>query len=146
MIIETHSIEETKQVAAEFAKNLRGGELVLLTGPLGAGKTAFVQGLVEALGGESARSPSFSIMNMYRVQAKPITQLVHLDFYRVENPAELDELGLHEFIGRPDTVVCAEWPPEVLAVPAGTTIWQVTIDQTGDSTRKISIETMGNEG
>ncbi len=146
MTIETHSIEETKTFAAEFSKNLHGGELVLLTGPLGAGKTAFVQGLVEALGGEAARSPSFSIMNIYRVQAKAITQLVHLDFYRVKNPNELDELGLHEFTGRPDIVVCVEWPPEALAVPAGTPIWQVTIDATGDVTRKISIERAGNEG
>lgn len=132
------TVEETKRVAAELAATLTGGELVLLKGELGAGKTAFAQGLAQALGADFARSPTFTVMNVYRTAHPSIREMVHLDFYRLK-PGEAHALGLEDWLGRPDAVVAAEWPPEALPVPPGTRVVLVSIrgDQAG---RAITIE------
>lgn len=106
----TTSAEETQQIAADFAQTLKGGEFVSLIGDLGAGKTTFTRGLVEALGGTvRVKSPTFTVMNEYPVKAGSITRIVHIDFYRFSDPAELAALSLEDE-RRPDTVILAEWP------------------------------------
>ncbi len=113
----SHSPEQTKKIAAEFAKKLRGGEIVTLEGELGAGKTTFVQGLAEALGAEGpVRSPSFTIMNLYRIPKGPIREIVHLDCYRLKRPEEVQNLGLEDWFQKKDTIVLVEWPDMVPAV------------------------------
>lgn len=110
MTITTNSAEETQQVAKEFASTLKGGEVISLIGDLGAGKTTFVRGLVEALGGTArVKSPTFTVMNEYPVEAGPIRRVVHIDFYRFENENELPALSLDDE-RRSDTVILAEWP------------------------------------
>lgn len=105
------SSEETKTIAAEFAATLKGGEVVALEGEIGAGKTTFVQGLAAALGaGGLARSPTFTVMNVYPATGKLIKTIVHVDAYRLRTPDDLFNLGLEEWIGRPDSVVLVEWP------------------------------------
>lgn len=132
--------EETKKVAAELAASLTGGELVLLEGALGAGKTTFAQGLAEALGAHgAARSPTFTVMNAYRVAHPSIREMVHLDFYRLKGAEEARALGLEEWLGRPDAVVVAEWPPEALPVPPGTRVILVSL-QEDDGGRSVTIE------
>ncbi len=107
----THTPEETKRLAADFARTLRGGELVLLEGPLGAGKTTFAQGLCVALGVRvPVRSPTFAVMNLYPASSGDIALVVHLDFYRLKNPDEALELGLEEWLDDPRAVVLVEWP------------------------------------
>jgi tRNA threonylcarbamoyladenosine biosynthesis protein TsaE len=107
----THSIEETKALAKEFAGSLQGGEVIALEGELGAGKTAFVQGLAEGLGVEGpVTSPTFSIMNLHGAKGGSVEQLVHLDLYRLESEAQLDELGLEEWLGQSGVVAAIEWP------------------------------------
>jgi tRNA threonylcarbamoyladenosine biosynthesis protein TsaE len=98
--------EATRQAGAQLAAQLKGGDTVALIGDLGAGKTTFVTGLVEALGGGTATSPTFSLVNEY-----PGGRLVvwHIDLYRVEKEAELIELGLDEIIGNPRGVALIEW-------------------------------------
>jgi tRNA threonylcarbamoyl adenosine modification protein YjeE len=130
--------EETKRAAAELAATLTGGELVLLDGALGAGKTTFAQGLAQALGADSARSPTFTVMNVYRTAHPSIREMVHLDFYRLK-PDEAQALGLEDWLGRPDAVVVAEWPPESLPVPPGTRVVLVSI-QGDPAGRSITIE------
>src|SRR3989344_5755004 len=113
----SHSPDETKQIAADFAKTLHGGEVIALEGELGAGKTTFVQGLAEVLGAEGPiRSPTFTIMNMYRVPQGPIREIIHLDYYRLKHPEEVQNLGLEEWLGRGDTVVLIEWPDRLSGV------------------------------
>lgn len=133
--------EETKNVAAELAATLQGGELLLLEGALGAGKTTFVQGLAEALGADTlARSPTFTVMNVYRTAHPAIKELAHLDFYRLGKPEDAAALGLEEWLGRPDAVVVAEWPPEALPVPPGTPVVRVSIAGTGADARVLTVD------
>lgn len=108
MTYKTYNAEQTKRLAAEFAKRLKGGEFVALVGELGGGKTTFVQGLAEALGSKAkVKSPTFTLMNIYPTRHQTIKQIVHLDFYRV--PTAHADLALQEY-ERPDTIIVAEWP------------------------------------
>ena len=90
----------------KLAKALRPGDVVTLSGALSAGKTTLVRGLLGALGykGE-VPSPSFAIVQPYETVSPPVW---HVDLYRIENPADLDELGLEDISG--DGVLIVEWP------------------------------------
>jgi len=111
MIYQSYSCDQTKQIAADFATTLHGGEVIALEGEIGAGKTTFVQGLAEALGaGGLARSPTFTVMNIYPATNDRIKKIVHVDAYRLRTPEDLFNLGLEEWIGRPDSIVLIEWP------------------------------------
>jgi len=102
----TASEEETADVGRGLAAQLGAGDVVLLYGDLGAGKTAFVRGLAEGLGapGEDVSSPTFTIVQEYR--GGRLT-LFHVDLYRLDNPREIDDLGLDELTA--DGVVAIEW-------------------------------------
>jgi len=96
----------TRALGASLARVLRPGDVILLDGPLGAGKTTLVRGLLQALGHEGAvPSPSFAIVQPYDDLALP---LWHADLYRIADPAELEELGLDSILG--DGVLVVEWP------------------------------------
>lgn len=104
----TTSPEETFELARKFASRLRSGDVLALTGELGSGKTCFVQGLAQGLGvptGVYVRSPSFILINEYRGGRIP---LYHIDFYRLSEPQELDDLGLEEYIDG-DGIAVIEW-------------------------------------
>jgi len=89
-----------------IAAQLRAGDVVALTGGLGAGKTTLARAVIAALGhrGE-VPSPTFTILETYDALDPP---LVHADFYRLESPAEVDELGLDDY--RTSAALLAEWP------------------------------------
>lgn len=108
----THSEAATEEVAARFAVNLKPGTLVALVGPLGAGKTVFVRGVVAGLGGEPAkvRSPTFTILNIYTASLP----VYHFDFYRVSK-GDLDSIGFEDF-ARGDGVALVEWADRVFDV------------------------------
>lgn len=108
----------TRAAGAHLAGVLRGGEAIALVGELGAGKTTFVAGLVEALGGGAASSPTFSLINEY-----PGGRLVvwHADLYRLEREAEVAELGLDDVLGDPRGVVLVEWADRFAVLPPGHT-------------------------
>lgn len=101
-----HSAEETRALARRLADELEGGETIVLSGELGAGKTTFTKGLAAALGvKEEVTSPTFTILNVYEDGR---LKLNHLDMYRVESADELEELGISEcFDG--DSVTVIEW-------------------------------------
>ncbi len=104
----THSAEETKVIAANFVKSLKGGEFIALIGDLGSGKTTFVQGMAEALRSHAkVKSPTFTLMNIYPTDHPKVKQIVHIDYYRV--PTAHDDLALEDY-RRPDTIIVAEWP------------------------------------
>lgn len=110
----THSEQETKTLAAEFARTLHGGEVIFLEGDLGSGKTTFVRGVAESFGfGEPVRSPSFTIVNRYHIDHSTIKQILHVDLYRLKDASELTALALEEELVRPDTVAFIEWPNAV---------------------------------
>ena len=100
----TSSVEATERLGAAFATWLRPGDVVALSGPLGAGKTRLVSGLVHALSpGARVRSPSFTLVNEFP-GAVPI---FHLDLYRLSNARDVEGLGLEEFAARGALIV--EW-------------------------------------
>ncbi|GAC1508003.1 MAG: hypothetical protein NVS1B3_08890 [Candidatus Dormibacteraceae bacterium] len=98
------SAAETEAFGERFGKRLRAGDLVLLTGELGAGKTTFVRGVARGVGSFAmVASPTFQLVRVYAGRL----QLAHLDLYRVESTSELADLGLDELLDQGAAVV--EW-------------------------------------
>ncbi len=130
----TDSEEQTASVARALAGALAAGDVVLLAGNLGAGKTAFVRGLAEGLGidGREVSSPTFTLVHEYR--GGRLT-LYHVDLYRLDRAAT-DDLGLEE-LGVSDGVLAIEWPDRLSHGLTPAT--RVDIDIVGDTTRRISI-------
>lgn len=104
------STEEMSKLAAEIAGILQGGDLLLLRGDLGAGKTTFVQALAQALGvTQDVTSPTFTVVAQYDVPNNPqIQQLVHVDLYRLEGPDPIIQEVLEQSHNT-DTVTAIEW-------------------------------------
>jgi tRNA threonylcarbamoyladenosine biosynthesis protein TsaE len=113
-MIKTESAEQTQKQATQFAKELKGGEVILLVGEIGAGKTTFVQALGAELGvRDHIKSPTFVLVHEHQVHNhKTIKHLIHLDGYRL-GKTPLSELGIDQYCGRPDTVIAIEWPEQV---------------------------------
>jgi tRNA threonylcarbamoyladenosine biosynthesis protein TsaE len=102
----TAKAEETRSIAAELARNIPAGTVLSLVGDLGAGKTEFVKGLATGLGfGGDVTSPTFTILHEYRGGR---LALFHMDFYRLQDERELDEIGLDEYL-RAGGVCAIEW-------------------------------------
>jgi len=100
----TGSPAETERAGVLLGERLRQGDVVLLTGELGAGKTTFVRGVAQGIGSSApVASPTFQLVRVYPGRV----QLAHVDLYRIENPAELRELGLEELAEQGAVVV--EW-------------------------------------
>ncbi|MGI8706654.1 MAG: tRNA (adenosine(37)-N6)-threonylcarbamoyltransferase complex ATPase subunit type 1 TsaE [Actinomycetota bacterium] len=105
LTVTTSSPEETRILGASLAPSLLPGDVISLTGDLGAGKTAFVQGLASALGVETrVTSPSFTIVHTYQGQFP----LVHMDVYRLDSFQEVIDLGFDELID-PEAILVVEW-------------------------------------
>ena len=130
----SHSEEETQQIASDFAARLQAGGVVLLHGPLGAGKTAFVRGLAAGLGIDPAAvsSPTFTLVHEYR--GGRLT-LYHVDLYRLERAAS-DDLGLEE-MGVADGVLAIEWPERLRYDLPGAV--SVTLEMVSETARRITL-------
>ena len=128
----------TMALEARLAGLVRGGDAVALTGDLGAGKTTLtlVTGLVAALGGGSAASPTFSLVNEY-----PAGRLVvwHVDLYRIERAAELPELGLDDVIGDPRGICIVEWADRFAVLPADHLRIELAHAQAGDRRTLVAV-------
>ncbi|HEU4733642.1 MAG TPA: tRNA (adenosine(37)-N6)-threonylcarbamoyltransferase complex ATPase subunit type 1 TsaE [Kofleriaceae bacterium] len=143
--------QATAALGERLAGLVRGGDAIALVGDLGAGKTTLVTGLVGALGGGTATSPTFSLVNEY-----PGGRLVvwHVDLYRLERAAELAELGLDDVIGDRRGICVVEWADRFAVLPAdhlrielahgpgaGRT---VTATGTGPRGRELAAELLGS--
>ena len=131
----THSPAETEAVGEALAKTLRPGTVLAFRGDLGAGKTAFTRGLGRGLGcTERVTSPTYTIVNEYTSGRLP---LFHFDMYRLRSSEDLFDIGWEDYLERGG--VCAvEWSENVADALDGA-IW-ITIEKTGDDSRKIMIE------
>ncbi len=110
----TRSVKETKELAKELVKSLKAGQVIGLSGDLGAGKTAFTQGLAKALGVKSiVNSPTFVLMKVYEARHKVIKTLVHIDAYRLDEGSNLEALGIEEYMADPQTLVVVEWVEKI---------------------------------
>jgi tRNA threonylcarbamoyladenosine biosynthesis protein TsaE len=135
LIHATQSEAETAAVGRDLARTLVAGSVVLLSGDLGAGKTAFVRGLAEGLGVDPAdvSSPTFTLIQEYRGGRLP---LFHADLYRLSDAREIEELGLDE-IGE-DGVLAIEWGEKLLRMPPHAV--RVTIEDAGEDRRRVTVE------
>ncbi len=101
---------ETKKISEQFVSHLKGGEVLCLYGNLGAGKTVFVQGMVNYfLPGKRVLSPTFIIVRHYQIEHVKIKRFLHIDLYRMTNIKEIKELEFFEFMHKKDTIVAIEW-------------------------------------
>ena len=112
---ESHSVEETEQIAAHLAANLQPGDCIALDGELGAGKTQFVRGLLVGLNGNprTVSSPTYVLLNIYDTGR---LHLYHLDAYRIGGSDDFEGIGFSELLEQ-GGVVAVEWPsriPELL--------------------------------
>lgn len=131
-----NGVEQTEQIAQEFGATLQGGEVVLLHGEMGAGKTHFVKGLALGLDIiDTITSPTFALHNQY------LGRLIlnHFDFYRIDDPTEAEMLGLDEFFYDKNGVSAIEWSENVAYLLPQNCI-TVTIIKLADNSRQITIE------
>ena len=105
------TVEQTRELGKQLGGCLRGGDVVALIGDLGAGKTAFAQGVGEAFGVKGPMtSPTFTIMHEYLGRIKDIeVRLVHMDLYRLQHPEEAEVIGVEDMF-QEDAVCLIEWP------------------------------------
>lgn len=139
MVLYSSSEEQTRQLARRFASLLRGGEIVFLRGPIGAGKTVFVKGVAQALGMKSSpTSASFSLMKRYQ---KGKTTLFHIDLFRLTE-GEVFNLGFEEMLEDEKSIILAEWPdPLAHMLPADRLEMDFALD--GADKRRITLRAGG---
>ena len=127
---------ETFEFAAQFSKTLKAGDIVLLDGDLGAGKTVFTKGVVSALSNdrEIAVSPTFVIVNSYNC-SPPV---YHFDLYRINDISELDAIGAEEYFYS-DGISIVEWPNRADGLFPSCAI-KVYIEKLDENKRKIKVE------
>ena len=132
----THSRAETVELGRKLAQHLAPGALVCFTGSLGAGKTAFTEGLATGLGCiDPVSSPTFAIVNYYR-GPRP---LAHFDLYRISSREDLETAGLYDYLDE-GAVVAAEWSENFAGLLALEHPVRVDIRHAGGDERAITIE------
>lgn len=131
----SHGEADTLSFGRKLAADLRAGDVVLLRGDLGAGKTVLARGIAVGLGvpAEEVRSPTFTLVNPYQGRLL----VYHLDLYRIERPGDLDELGLEEILGG-EGVAIVEWG-ERLGAWRPRRHLEVTIEDRGGSERSLEL-------
>lgn len=164
----THNAEETRVLGEQLARAFRGGQVVLLKGNLGAGKTHFAQGVARGLGIiKNITSPTFTIMNIHdaprrayanakkinnnavqilsrttqRRQYEKITRLAHIDLYRIKTIEEAYAIGVMDYISEPSTLTLIEWPGKIQhALPNKDRVWvRITTKANQREMRTLSI-------
>lgn len=136
----SHSAAETRALGEALAAELRPGDVILLEGPMGAGKSELARGIARGLGvTETVTSPTFTILNLYTSGRMP---LAHFDWYRLESEEELYEMGMDEYLGG-DGAALVEWPgrcPE--ALPGDFALIELIPE--GPETRRLRMTRHGN--
>ena len=134
----SRSEQETFELGFDIGNELSGGEIFLLSGPLGAGKTLLVKGMAHALGvdQDDVSSPSFTLVNPYEGRLR----LYHIDLYRLdEGPHAAHAVDLDELLSDEKAVIVIEWAERMGRYPLPPTAWNISITGDGDAPRTISI-------
>ena len=168
MVANLKNEQETIRAGADFAHTLRGGDIVLLHGELGAGKTTFAKGIAKGLGvKENITSPTFTLMGVYPIPSGEISrlrpasraqglrllgprgaarddkvgvrQLCHIDTYRLKNVDELRAIGVEDYLGEPNTITIIEWPEKIKPLLKGKKIISLTFAHEKDGTRSLMV-------
>lgn len=126
-----------RALGKKTAKSLCGGDVILLSGELGVGKTVFCKGVADGLKVKSSVvSPTFTLMNEYFGKYK----FCHFDAYRLESEDEAYGAGLNDFFGDENTVCAVEWWENIASMFDGMRTVRVTVTKTGELTREVTIE------
>ena len=136
----SHSEHETRQIARQFAASLQPGEIIALSGQLGAGKTVFMRGVTEFFNcSEQLSSPTFSLFNIYQgsLAGEEVT-LHHFDLYRMESLRELEAIGFDEYLSSGD-LSFVEWAERFTEYASFYTL-TVSLEYAGDESRRIIIK------
>jgi len=136
----SHNKRETFDLGVQIGEQLSGGEILLLNGSLGAGKTMLVKGIAQALGvnEEDVTSPSFTLVNPHYGRLL----LYHIDLYRLEQGASAAHaVDLDEILADEEAVVIIEWADRMGRYPLPTGAWRISISGDGDEPRRISTAT-----
>ena len=138
--ISTSSEDETQEKAKVLGEYIRKGDLILLSGDLGAGKTRFVQGLTMGINSSQiARSPTFVFINEYKGKI----DITHCDFYRIEDNENLHETGIEEYYD--NSLVLMEWPERIKNnLPKDNLIIKILFNE-NENERTIKFFTSGNK-
>ena len=139
----TESELETINAGEQFGSQLKKGDVVVLQGELGAGKTEFVKGICQFFSVEGlVTSPTFTIINQYSgssPEGEPLT-IYHVDLYRIEKEEELSEVGFDDMVFAHNAIKLIEWPDKAQAMlPDSYWIVSMTPDEENDTGREISI-------
>src|SRR5438034_5211668 len=138
----SNSERETFDIGVRIGNQLSGGDIILLNGRLGAGKTVLVKGIAHALGvdEDEVTSPSFTLVNPYEGRLL----LYHIDLYRLDDGASAAHaVDLDEILSDDDAVVVIEWAERMGKYPLPAGAWQISITGDGETQRTISISRYG---
>ena len=139
----TTSEKQTFNLGKKLAKTLKGGEVLALTGELGAGKTVLIKGIATGLGIKKVvTSPTFVLMKVYPLKAKnyklTADKLIHIDCYRTTNQQQITDIGATEYFGRADSIVVIEWAEKIKPILPKRRI-DVKFEYAGKEKRRIFI-------
>ncbi len=136
----SYSTNDTKEIAKNLAREVRTGDIILLIGDLGAGKTTFSKGFCSyfSIPEDEVSSPSFTLVNIYYGREK----IYHLDLYRIENVDNIDLENFLEYIEDENAIKLIEW--NKLPLDVNFRIFKVNITHLGENQREITIEKFGD--
>jgi tRNA threonylcarbamoyladenosine biosynthesis protein TsaE len=133
------SPDETFELGVQLGSELRGGEVILLRGGLGAGKTLLTKGILSSLDYDvdEVTSPSFTLVNLYRTDN---FNVYHIDLWRCEGADVAFSVGLDEILEEPGRVVIIEWAERLGEYPFESLVYRIDLEGDGDEPRRIKIE------
>ncbi len=142
----TTSAEETEEFANKFAKKYKrsfstnkSGVIIALSGPLGAGKTTFIQGFAKGLGIKSKlTSPTFILVKEYPLPFRSDAKLYHIDLYRLESPQQLLDLGLKDLFDDSKNIILIEWAEKLINL-WGKPVVKINLEYLSEFKRKMTI-------
>ncbi len=136
-VYKSSGVEETLEIAQNFAKRLRSGDVVLYTGEMGAGKTHFTKGIARAFGVEDeVTSPTFALVNEYQGDFG----VFHFDLFRINSYDDLYAIGFFDYLDR-DGVLCIEWSENIPSLGDNLeSVYYVDIKKLDENSRQITIE------
>jgi len=147
IVIETRSPEESRSLGARLGALLRSGDVVLLNGDLGAGKTTLTQGIASGLGVQDyVQSPTFTIVQEHDGRSRSGDQitLYHLDLYRLTDESDLESIGFDQYLEPMDGVSVIEWPERAAGwLPDRYVLVDLTIG--GPDSRLLEIVVIGDQ-
>jgi tRNA threonylcarbamoyladenosine biosynthesis protein TsaE len=139
LTIISNSPDETFEFGEELGGELRGGEVILLRGGLGAGKTLLTKGILSALEYEvdEVTSPSFTLVNLYRTDR---FNVYHIDLWRCETGDVAFSVGLDEIVDEADRVIIIEWSERLGEFAFDSVVYRIELSGDGDEPRRITVE------